>query len=166
MNSAYEEKLKITKSGHDHETSASDLEFGLIASAFQVADAGLKLASTIYDSVEKVRSADERLDEFALQIKVTSGILKELAELLKNNLTARLLTTDAMLAVSLTTKGCSHSFKRIQAIVDEARQPGGKWSFPFKSSNMYVLMAGVERHKSNLQLLLSVSLYARMAVHL
>jgi len=140
------------------------MEFGLVASAIQVADTGLKLTSTIYAYVEKVRSADERLNELAFHIKVTSEILKQLAGLFQKELTARLITADAVAVGKETIEACSGIFLKVQAAVDKARQPGGKWSFPLKSSNLFLLLANVERHKSNLQLLLSVSLYARLAV--
>ncbi|KAK3621206.1 hypothetical protein LTR56_022916 [Elasticomyces elasticus] len=54
-------------------------EFGIASGALQVADAGLKLAKTLYNYLDAVRKADRELSSLAREVTVTSTTLSSLA---------------------------------------------------------------------------------------
>jgi hypothetical protein len=55
---------------------------GLVASVVQLADAGLKLSSALYQYADGVATADRRIKNIANEVKLTSFVIQELGAFL------------------------------------------------------------------------------------
>ncbi|MCP6629712.1 hypothetical protein NL507_31425, partial [Klebsiella pneumoniae] len=67
--------------------------FGIAASAIQVAGAGLSLATTLYDYIDQVKSAQKHIKAVATEVKLTASVLEHLGALLQENEAEKLCTT-------------------------------------------------------------------------
>ena len=62
---------------------------GLVASVVQLADAGLKLSSALYQYADGVATADRRIKNIANEVKLTSFVIQELGGIFEQNKSTR-----------------------------------------------------------------------------
>ncbi|KAK5737427.1 hypothetical protein LTR17_006654 [Elasticomyces elasticus] len=90
-------------------------EFGIASGALQVADAGLKLAKTLYNYLDAVRKADKELSSLAREVTVTSTTLSSLGHVLQDNKAPALYTQDLVDEAKLAFRSCEDAFKDVDA---------------------------------------------------
>ncbi|KAK3115821.1 hypothetical protein LTR53_004440 [Teratosphaeriaceae sp. CCFEE 6253] len=90
-------------------------EFGIASGALQVADAGLKLAKTLYNYLEAVRKADRELSTLAREVTVTSTTLSSLGNVLKDGNAPSLYTQDLVDEAQSAFESCEEAFKDVDA---------------------------------------------------
>ncbi|WPG99965.1 Hypothetical protein R9X50_00278800 [Acrodontium crateriforme] len=145
--------------------------FGVACGALQVADAGIKLAETLYEYLDTVRNASKQLESVALQVKVTSSTLRSLGELLEDHEAEKVCSQHVVADAQLAFKGCEKTFLDVEdtfraLIRSDGPSIGkvttaGRWVYPFKKGKLETLQANLERLKTTLLLMLSVLTYAR-----
>jgi len=145
--------------------------FGVATGALQVADAGIKLAKTLYDYLDAVRNANKHLKAIALEVQVTSSTLESLGSLLEDHDAEKLCSQNVLRDANAAFKGCGEAF----ADVDETFKTvikfdpdgkasvssSGRWVWPFKKGKVEMLQANLERLETTLLLMLSVLSFAR-----
>ncbi|KAK5705591.1 hypothetical protein LTR17_021536 [Elasticomyces elasticus] len=166
-------------------------EFGIASGALQVADAGLKLAKTLYNYLDAVRKADKELSSLAREVTVTSTTLSSLGHVLQDNKAPALYTQDLVDEATLAFRSCEDAFKDVDAtfksvvrfdtdgkgqvylfaasedqLADSAAvlsvvTPKGRWAWPLKKGKIDMLQANLERLKTTLLLMLSVLSFAK-----
>ncbi|KAK4951782.1 hypothetical protein LTR10_009702 [Elasticomyces elasticus] len=164
-------------------------EFGIASGALQVADAGLKLAKTLYNYLDAVRKADRELSTLAHEVTVTSTTLSSLGRVLQDNKTPALYTQELVDEAKLAFRSCEDAFKDVDATfksvvrfdtdgkghVNHARSfvnrgqltalhvtSKGRWAWPLKKGKVDMLQANLERLKTTLLLMLSVLSFAKL----
>ncbi|KAK3620874.1 hypothetical protein LTR56_023147 [Elasticomyces elasticus] len=164
-------------------------EFGIASGALQVADAGLKLAKTLYNYLDAVRKADKELSSLAREVTVTSTTLSSLGHVLQDNKAPALYTQDLVDEAKLAFRSCEDAFKDVDAtfksvvrfdtdgkgqvylyaasddqLADSAAvfvTSKGRWAWPLKKGKIDMLQANLERLKTTLLLMLSVLSFAK-----
>ncbi|KAK3073841.1 hypothetical protein LTR53_004196 [Teratosphaeriaceae sp. CCFEE 6253] len=90
-------------------------EFGIASGALQVADAGLKLAKTLYNYLDAVRKADRELSTLAREVTVTSTTLSSLGNVLRDGNVPSLYTQDLVNEAKSAFESCEEAFKDVDA---------------------------------------------------
>lgn len=141
-------------------------EIGIVASVIQLAGAGLKLSISLYSFAETVSSADKDIKRVAKDVSLTSAVLTELGQNLKDDNQKGVASDNAITTAEEVVHECSELFAEINAALDKASGKGtGKFSFgklkwPFLQPKMELLRSNLERLKSTLILMLHVLAYA------
>ncbi|KAB2108594.1 hypothetical protein AG0111_0g3514 [Alternaria gaisen] len=135
---------------------------GLVASVVQLADAGLKLSSALYQYADGVASADRRIKNIANEVKLTSFVIQELGGIFEQNKTADLISGNAIRTAKETIKECDTVFTEIKLIVDKTKSGKmGRLMLPFRDSKIEILRSQIDKLKSTLQLLMQVLIFAQ-----
>jgi hypothetical protein len=135
---------------------------GLVASVVQLADAGLKLSSALYQYADGVASADRRIKNIANEVKLTSFVIQELGSIFEQNKTADLISGNAIITAKETIKECDTVFTEIKVIVDKTKSGKmGRLMLPFRDNKIELLRSQIDKLKSTLQLLMQVLIFAQ-----
>jgi hypothetical protein len=148
--------------------------FSIATGAIQVACAGIELAKTLSDYLECVKSAHKHVKSIAVEVRLTSSVLKHLGTLLKDHENEKLCSQHIVIDAQAAFEGCESAFREIdetfkplvkrQADGTPSVSAAGKWAWPFKKGKLETLQANLERLKTTLLLMLSVITYAREKV--
>ena len=142
--------------------------FGIAASAFQVAGAGIALANTLKAYTDSVRKAEKQLKPIADHIKLTADVLTNVGSLLKNDDIRSLYTQELLSSTSNALGGCRTAFEDLEKFISKllksnentggriSIQASAKFTLYFKQKELDVLQAHLERFKSSLDLVLGV----------
>jgi hypothetical protein len=133
---------------------------GAAASIIQVADAGLRLAKTIYTYVDSVASADKRLDRIRSHVQTTSEVVREIGNVFQKKETVGLVSSGAIKTACDAAKECEGVFEELRELVEKTRKR--KWGLPLKEQKLELLGAQLEKLKSTMHCLMSVLIHARM----
>ncbi|KAK7532399.1 uncharacterized protein J3D65DRAFT_636690 [Phyllosticta citribraziliensis] len=138
--------------------------FGVAASAFSVADFGIRLTKTIYDYADSVATSYERMSALGKDVRQTTKTIKELGYVFKEAGAEELLRAEALVAAQETMNDCREIFGKMYVEIGEDQKPD-TWSFswPFRQLNVDVLNARLEKLKSTL-LLLTATLQLALSV--
>lgn len=135
---------------------------GLVASVVQLADAGLKLSSALYQYADGVATADRRIKNIANEVKLTSFVIQELGGIFEQNKTANLISGNAIITAKETIKECDTVFTEIKVIVDKTKSGKmGRFMLPFRDNKIELLRSQIDKLKSTLQLLMQVLIFAQ-----
>ncbi|KAK8158664.1 hypothetical protein BKA80DRAFT_277605 [Phyllosticta citrichinensis] len=137
--------------------------FGVAASAFQVADFGIRLTKTIYDYADSVAMSYERMSVLGKDVRQTTKTIKELGYVFKEAGAEELLRAEALVAAQETMNGCREIFSKMYLEIGEPRPDTWSFSWPFRQLNVDVLNARLEKLKSTL-LLLTATLQLALSV--
>jgi hypothetical protein len=148
--------------------------FSAFASALQIADLGFSLASKLYQYGKDVQSSPVDIPAIALEIEVTSDVLRQtdahLGDEGGQGGHGGVASDDAKRTARRTMEACRGTFGRIDeffgSIVKTGASGGGgavvvmsrtvRMSWPLKSGQLKTLLANLERHKTTLLLILAV----------
>jgi hypothetical protein len=133
---------------------------GAAASIIQIADAGLRLAITIRNYVESVKSAETRLNRVGTHVRSTAVVVKEVGLLFENRDSAKYVSKDAVDTAKDVAKECEDVFLELIEIMEKMRKR--KWRLPFKEEKINLLEAQLEKSKSTLQMMLSLLTHVRL----
>lgn len=142
-------------------------EIGLVASVIQLAGFGLKLSISLYSFAETVSSADKDMKHIAKDVSLTSAVLNELGENLKNDRQKGIASDNAIKTAREVVHECSEVFREIDTALEKGSGKGtgklsfGKFKWPFLQPKMELLRSNLDRLKSTLILMLHVLTYAR-----
>ncbi|KAF2013733.1 hypothetical protein BU24DRAFT_327054, partial [Aaosphaeria arxii CBS 175.79] len=130
---------------------------GLAASIIQIGATGLKLSETLYQYAETVASADKRVGDIALEVNLTSSLIKELGTIFNEKRNVSLLSQDAVKTANTTIKACENVFVKMSAEVNKTNKNKlGKFTLPFREPKINLLRTHLDMLKNTLQLLLGV----------
>lgn len=157
-------------------------ELGIIASVVQIADVGLRLSIKLYTFGEIVASADRSVISISKDVSLTSGVLKELGQILDKDRETRTFSENAVQTADGVVKECLEVFHEMENIlVKKLPSLGGggkegprggervkratimlerlKWGY--LQPKLQLLRSNLDRLKSTLLLMLNVITYAR-----
>jgi len=150
----------------------------VVASVAQLADYGFKLSVKLFNFSEVVSSADKSIAGISSDVSLTSTVLKELCQIIKED-ESRVVSEGALIATAQTVKDCLSIFEELEAALDKSvgvlagggsdgkgkaskrRIVGEKLKWPFKQQKMELLRSNLDRLKASLTLMLQVLSYAR-----
>lgn len=92
-------------------------EFGIIAAVTQIADVGLRLSIKLYTFGEIVASADRSVISISKDVSLTSGVLKELGQILDKDRESRTLSENALQTADGIVKECLEVFQEMETIL-------------------------------------------------
>lgn len=92
-------------------------ELGIIASVVQIADVGLRLSIKLYTFGEIVASADRSVISISKDVSLTSGVLKELGQILDKDRETRTFSENAVQTADGVVKECLHVFQEMETIL-------------------------------------------------
>lgn len=154
-------------------------ELGIIAAVAQIADVGLRLSIKLYTFGEIVASADRSVISISKDVSLTSGVLKELGQILAKDRETRTLSENAVQTADGIVKECLEVFQEMETIlVKKLPSLGGrgkegrgervkratamlerlKWGY--LQPKLQLLRSNLDRLKSTLLLMLNVITYA------
>ena len=157
-------------------------ELGIIASVVQIADVGLRLSIKLYTFGEIVASADRSVISISKDVSLTSGVLKELGQILDSDRETRTFSENAVQTADGIVKECLGVFQEMESILvkklpalahgDSGDGRSGqrankatvmlerlKWGY--LQPKLQLLRSNLDRLKSTLLLMLNVITYAR-----
>lgn len=141
-------------------------EVGIVASVVQLASTGLKLSISLYTFSETVRSADKDIKHIAKDISLTSAVLSELGENLRNDKQHGVASDNAISVAEEVVHECSDLFKDVNAALEKGTGKGsgklslGRFKWPYLQPKMELLRSNLERLKISLILMRHVLIYA------
>lgn len=153
-------------------------EVGLAASIVGIASVGAKLSVNLYSFAETVNSAEKNVKAIATEVSLTSAVLEQLSETLKQDAQVQVCSNKAVQTAENIVEECSQVFKDIDGALEKSlcsakrSSPPSKGQkitislpsrlkWPFLQPKMQLLSANLERLKSTLLLMLQVLIYAR-----
>ena len=156
-------------------------ELGIIASVVQIADVGLRLSIKLYTFGEIVASADRSIISISKDVSLTSGVLKELGQILDKDKETGTFSQNAVQTADGVVKECLEVFqemetilvKKMPSLVGGGKEERGverakratvmlerlKWGF--FQPKLQLLRSNLDRLKSTLLLMLNVITYAK-----
>ena len=151
-------------------------EVGIIASALQIADIGVRLSLRLYTFGETVASADKSIITISENISLTSTVLKELGQTLDKDQTSRICSSNAVKTADSIVKQCRSIFQEMDHVLVKkfantkssekdrrinAAQTLERLKWPFIKGRIDLLMSNLEKLKSTLVLMLNVIALAK-----
>ncbi len=153
-------------------------ELGIAASIVGIATAGARLSTSLYTFAETASSADKSVKAIALEISLTSAVLEQLGDTLKQDAFAKICSPKAVQTTETIVKECSEVYTEIDAALQKSISSARKHpnpskgqkmvvslserlKWPFLQPKMQLLSGNLERLKSTLLLMLNVLLYAK-----
>ncbi|KAF2739579.1 hypothetical protein EJ04DRAFT_335509 [Polyplosphaeria fusca] len=124
------------------------------ASIIQVADAGLRISQTVYAYAESVRSADKRLKDVAIDVRVTSDIVRHVAELFDDF--GKHVGPKELQTANECVNRCKAAFKEVEEYANKAKPRVSKWRFPLRERKLELMDAKLEQLKTSLHIMLTV----------
>lgn len=143
----------------------------VVASIVGIAGAGIQLSTTLYTYAETAFYADKSLQDIARDVSLTSSVLGQLGELLKQDKQAKLCSENALRTADEAVTGCKAVFAEIDTALQKSLKKSGdgkgavsklqrlKW--PLVEPKMKLLQGNLDRLKSTLLLMLNVLAYAK-----
>lgn len=144
--------------------------FSVALGIVQVADAGFKLANTIYLYGSQIRKAERQLLPIANYVKLTSTVLQQVASLLQDEELKELYKPALLEATKDALDSCEDAFSRletyVQALVGNSHDGNRsavptktKLVWPWKQKEIEGYQVHLERCKSSFDLLLSTLIF-------
>ncbi|KAF2652587.1 hypothetical protein K491DRAFT_718811 [Lophiostoma macrostomum CBS 122681] len=140
---------------------------GLAASILQIAGAGTKLSTSLYNFARSALRADQEVEDIANDVEITANALDSIGRVFNNENTKSVITKEAVTHARSLIKRCEGVFKEIQDVVDKRRCTGkdgkkgglsalGKLSWPMKEQKIQLQRGRLESLKNSLIVLLHV----------
>ena len=152
-------------------------EVGIIASALQIADIGVRLSLRLYTFGETVASADKAITSISENVSLTSTVLKELGQTLAKDQTFRICSPNAVKTADSIVAECQKIFQEMDHVLVKkfahtkstekdnrrikAAQTLERLRWPFIKGKIDLLMSNLEKQKSTLVLMLNVIVLAK-----
>ena len=157
-------------------------ELGIIASVVQIADIGLRLSVKLYTFGEIVAGADRSVISISKDVSLTSGVLKELGQILDSDRETRTFSEPAVQTADGIVKECLGVFQEMESMLVKklpilAQGDSGDWKsgqrankatvmlerlkWGYLQPKLQLLRSNLDRLKSTLLLMLNVITYAR-----
>ncbi|KAJ9638325.1 hypothetical protein H2199_007012 [Coniosporium tulheliwenetii] len=99
--------------------------FSVVASIVGIAGAGIQLSTTLYTYAETAFYADKSLQDIARDVSLTSSVLGQLGELLKQDKQAKLCSEIALKTADEAVTGCRAVFTEIDTALQKSLKKTG-----------------------------------------
>ena len=140
---------------------------GLAASIIQIAGAGTKLSTSLYNFASSAVRADREVEDLANDVANTSMVLSSVGRLFEGDKTKNIIKKEAIQHAKNLIDQCERIFADINKVVDKRRcisKDGkkarltfrGKMGWPLKEQKLQFQKARLESLKSSLNTLLQV----------
>ena len=156
-------------------------ELGIIAAVVQIADVGLRLSIKLYTFGEIVASADRSVISISKDVSLTSGVLKELGQILEKDRKSQTFSENAVQTADEVVKECLEVFQEMDSILVKKLPTLGagrkgkkreerpkramimleKLKWGYLQPKLQLLRSNLDRLKSTLLLMLNVITYAK-----
>lgn len=151
-------------------------EVGIVASALQIADIGIRLSFRIYVFGETIAAADKSIISISENVSLTSTVLKELGNTLNNDQTTRICSPNAMRTAENIVNQCQRIFQEMDHMLAKkfanitsaekdkkikSAQTLERLRWPFMKGKIDLLATDLERQKGTLLLMLNVIALAK-----
>ncbi|CAI7595015.1 unnamed protein product [Penicillium crustosum] len=141
---------------------------GIAASIIQVADLGTKLSVKLFSFYRELKGANESIQNLSSDVAITSAILRELGESLKEDEQAKLYSKTAFETLRDVLIQCEDVLKQIRAMTKyndcsektRLQQITERFRQVLLEPSLDPLKANLKRLKSTMLLLLNVIMYA------
>jgi hypothetical protein len=141
---------------------------GVAASVIQVADLGTKLSVKLFSFYRQFKNADESFQLLSNEVALTSAILRELGDNLKDEKLSKLCSDEAFQILERVLDQCRDVLKQIERLVGtnaqssktRVKQAIGKVRLVLLEPSLNPLKSNLERLKSTMLLLLNVIMFA------
>lgn len=134
------------------------------ASILSVASAGLKIAQTLYEIADAVKSGGERLRTLSSHVEDSAAVIEEVGNTLREEESAkkRVVSQPAINSAKNCTGRCSAIFSEIEERINEARKNDLKtWFFPLREPLLQKLESELQAKIGVLHVLLQCIIAAR-----
>ena len=139
---------------------------GLAASIIQIAGAGVKLSTTLYNFVGSATRADQEIIDIAGDVEITANALDSVGKVFEDEDAPSLVSKKAIEHATNLIKRCEAVFGEIHEVIDKRRKISkdgkkslsafGKLSWPMKEQKIELLRRRLESLKNSLILLFHV----------
>jgi methyl-accepting chemotaxis protein len=139
---------------------------GLAASIIQIAGAGAKLSTALYNFVGSVARADHEMTDIAGDVELTANALDSVGKVFEDEDAKSVISMKAVQDAKSLIKRCESVFNEIHEVIDKRRKickdgkkslsTLGKFSWPLKEQKVQLLRTRLESLKNSLVLLLHV----------
>lgn len=142
---------------------------GIAASIIQVADLGTKLSVKLFSFYRELKGANESIQNLSSDVAITSAILRELGESLKEDEQAKLYSKTAFETLKDVLIQCEEVLEQIRGMTKYSdssektrlQQITERFRQVLLEPSLDPLKANLKRLKSTMLLLLNVIMYAR-----
>jgi hypothetical protein len=139
---------------------------GLVASIVQLAGAGAKLSSALYNYTTSAVRAEQDITDIAGDVELTSNALESVGKVFETEYAQSIVSKKAIQDANNIIKRCKTVFNDITELVEKRQKVGkdgkkglnmmGKLSYPFKEQRVELHRRRLESLKNSLVLLLHV----------
>jgi hypothetical protein len=139
---------------------------GVIASAIQVAELGMKLSVKLCTFYRDIKAANQTIRNLSSDVSLTCAILHELAETLQMDEQSKVCSDQAFRTTEKMLAECKDVFQRIEIIAEKETSKIGsnrlsqKISVAMMKHDLEMFQTHLERLKSTMLLMLNVIMYA------
>jgi hypothetical protein len=143
---------------------------GVVASIVQLADFGARVAVKLHSFYHKIKKADISIQRLSTDVSLTSSVLKQLGDVLRDAEQQQLCSSDATSMAKQIVKECEQVFQQIESTIDKGLNLkegkimkvglSQKLNFAFSESDVSVMQSQLDRLKATMLLLLHVMSYA------
>ena len=155
-------------------------ELGAIASIVQIADVGFRLSIKLFAFAETVASADKEIIFTSKDVSLTSSVLKEIGEILRQDEESCLYSPRAIQTATDIVSECQGVFLEIEEILiervpnissklgDNVRKAAmmvERFEWSYWQPKLQLLRSNLDRLKSSLLVMLHVITYKRLQRH-
>ena len=153
-------------------------ELAAVASIIQIADVGFRLSVRLYQFAETVANADKAIHFTSKDVALTSSVLKEVGEVLRNDQSFRTYSSEAVKTATAIVTECSNVFQDMDKILAD-RVPGissrsagrgsrasmtlERFKWPYWQPKIQLLRSNLDRLRSTLSVMLNVIIYRRLS---
>ena len=146
-------------------------ELGAVATILQIADVGLRLSTTLFTFAETVASADKAVSSISKDVSLTSSVLRELADILRQDKGPQAYSNSAVDSAVGVVRECSDVFQEVEDILieklpklssrckDKKSRTTAAWErlkWPYLQPKINILRSNLDRLKSSLLVILNV----------
>ncbi|KAJ5756980.1 uncharacterized protein N7511_007162 [Penicillium nucicola] len=138
---------------------------GTAAAIIQLAGVGLTLAKVLYKVSDEITSSAKQVKELASYVHSTSIVLEEVGKVFEEEGTAPqpIISPNAITTANEVIARCQTIFEKLHQVAEDARtNTFGAIILVLTSSRRLRLQTGLERSKSDLQLMMQIIIYARL----
>ncbi|KAJ6027782.1 hypothetical protein N7499_001240 [Penicillium canescens] len=139
---------------------------GVIASAIQVAELGMKLSVRLCTFYRDIKAANQTIQNLSSDVSLTCAILHELGETLQTDEQSKVCSDQAFRTVEKVLAECKDVFQQIEIIAEKETSKIGsnrlsqKLSVAMMRPDLEMFQTHLERLKSTMLLMLNVIMYA------
>jgi hypothetical protein len=139
---------------------------GVIASAIQVAELGMKLSVKLCTFYRDSKAANQTVRNLSSDVSLTCAILHELGEALQTDEQSKVCSDQAFRTVKKVLAECKDVFQQIEIIAEKETSKIGsnrlsqKLSVAMMRPDLEMFQTHLERLKSTMLLMLNVIMYA------